>query len=283
MRGGHHLVHMGEALQSIDGLYVLKVKDFDIIVFYDSENIDFDTINMNNNYIKKMFPNVNYIEKKWPESINYSKIPTPSYFYKWLCMEYMIHNTDYDNIAYFDCDVIFLDDVSVMFDKYKEVFYGLYEGTSELMGKLIGTKNAMCSGQFFFKRELLLDIPIFFQKIMEKSKHLCDTINTTLDNHKDIPWIKTLMEQYAGHRVLMEYNILINPMHTSDIKFGSTTCDIEVLENDEIKIINSTTKIIHYTNNNAFIFVPKKYRNEDLNLLFKNNIVNKQLNRPLWG
>ena len=182
-----------------------------------------------------------------------------------------------------DCDVIFLDDVSVMFDKYKEVFYGLYEGTSELMGKLIGTKNAMCSGQFFFKRELLLDIPIFFQKIMEKSKHLCDTINTTLDNHKDIPWIKTLMEQYAGHRVLMDYNILINPMHTSDIKFGSTTCDIEVLENDEIKIINSTTKIIHYTNNNAFIFVPKKYRNEDLNLLFKNNIVNKQLNRPLWG
>ncbi len=30
MRGGHHLAHMGEALQSIDDLYVLKAKDFDI-------------------------------------------------------------------------------------------------------------------------------------------------------------------------------------------------------------------------------------------------------------
>ena len=36
-----------------------------------------------------------------------------------------------------------------------------------------------------------------------------------------------------------------------------TFIDNEIFD-EYIKIINPTTKIIHYTNNNAFIFVPKK-------------------------
>ena len=254
----------------------------DIIVFIDSADLQVNEINANGATIGDYFPSVKIIHKNWPESKYLNPIPLPDYFYKWLCLEYMVHNTNYKQIAYFDCDVFFLKDINDIFDCYPENFCGIYENYCDLKNKLIGKYYAMCSGQFIFEREKLINIPNILEKVIEKSNYLCANINKILDNHEKCYFFKTLMEQYAGHRVLLDYNIDITPMHTRDVCFGDGTCDIQIVDSD-IEIINCMTRVVHYTRKNAALFVKSKYRNEKLREEFSRQVINNKLTRRLWG
>lgn len=253
---------------------------YDIIVYYDFNNLNINTLNINS-YSLLNFPDIILINKPWTESIYYDNIPNPNYFYKWLCLEHIIHNYTYEKIIYLDCDIYCLDNIDKIFKNYDKEFYGMYEGYDELKLKLIGTPYAMCSGQFIFQRHILLNIPQLFQQVINKSKYLCDNAERLLDNHPNVTWIKTLMEQYAGHAVLLDNNIPITPINLTDIRFGIGTCDIDITE-DQSFIKDATTKIIHYTRKNAAIFVDQKYRNSNLQQEFNSQVINNKLQRHLW-
>ena len=71
----------------------------DVFVYCDLEDLHPSEININGRNIANSFPSVNIIYKSWPESKNYRPVPSPNYFYKWLCLEHIIHNTRYKNLA----------------------------------------------------------------------------------------------------------------------------------------------------------------------------------------
>lgn len=267
-------------LTALKSIYKYTNIIYDIIVYYDFNDLNIQRLNINS-YSLLDFPGIILINKPWVESKYYDNIPNPNYFYKWLCLEHIVHNYTYEKIIYLDCDIYCLDNINTIFQNYDKEFYGIYEGYDELKLKLIGTPYAMCSGQFIFQRQILLKIPALFEQVMKKSKYLCDNAARLLDNHPNVTWIKTLMEQYAGHSVLLDNNIPITPISLTDIKFGIGTCDVDI-SGDQILIKNATTKIVHYTRKNASIFVDPKYRNLNLRQEFHSQVINNKLQRHLW-
>lgn len=254
--------------------------DFDIIIYYDLGDYNFSNIHKYD--ITKLYPNVIFASKILPTNAHHPIIPNPSYYYKWLCIEDIVTYSSYNQIAYFDCDVIFLQDFNKLFDIYRYGFNGLFEGYDEFKIGLIGTPHGMSSGQFIFERKLLLNITGLFRQVIKKGAILCDIIDKSDKLARDKSWFKALNEQYAGHRVLLDHKIPIRCISTEHVKYGPTTCDI-IIDNQDVTIIKPTTEIIHYTNYNAFVFVPSRFRNEHLNEQFDRNIKHGKLNRFLWG
>ncbi len=258
-----------------------KNRDFDIIVYYDFSGKNIDEMSING-YSLTDFSEVKFIHKPWNESKNYNSIPKIDYFYKWLCIEHIVHNSQYEQIAYMDCDVIFQEDFNQTFQAHSEDFwYGLFEAPEELKFKLTGIDMCMPSGQFVFKRKLLLDKDLFFEKVLQKSDFYCSIAPKVLENHPSVPYILSLMEQYAGHSVLRDYNIPIKSLDPGHVSFGPGTCDIAMVDN-EPQIIDVRTRIIHYTGVNSPLFVPKKYRNEKLSRQLELIVKNNQLLRKVW-
>ena len=252
---------------------------FDVIVYYDIDTLCFSDMHYD---ATTLYPDVIFIQKVMPKGIYDRCIPNPKHYYKWLCLEDIIKYSSYHQIAYFDCDVIFLADLNKIFDKYNGSFYGLFEGYDALKIDLIGTPHGMSSGQFIFNREILLNIDHLFYKVISQGGNLCRIINSSDKDDSHKTWLNGLNEQYAGHKVLINHDISLDQISTRHVKYGPSTCDIAINGLD-IAITNVTTQIIHYTNYNAFIFVPSRFRNAHLNELYNRNIKNNKLNRSLWG
>lgn len=274
----HSLDYYSMLYYSLESLMKHKTSDFDIVVFYHIKLFDINAYMFLDQYnLKKDFPTVKFIELSNLDNCSVS------FLSKWMAIEKSL-TLDYDQFFYVDCDVIFLKDPGYIFDKYgDDKVWALFEGYTNHIVQLLGVENGQSSGQFVYSKNALKRIPKLYNAVDNAYNRLYNEWDRFIGIHskEHHEWVRTLLEQYAAQRVFIEAFLDIGRMSIDDIRYGVLTC-IAKFKDREIIISDTTTNIIHYTRNNAALFIPNRLRTPLLQRKFDILVKDNILSRDLW-
>lgn len=254
------------SLQSIKNFYN---NEFDIVVFYSTTDINFETYQHLEKYnLIRDFPFVKFIESDY--ATKYSNV----YMHKWYNFE-KVFKLGYDKVFYLDCDVFFTRSISYLFMKYSDhALIGLCEGYTKAIHDVLG-RPGLPSGQIIVDKETFLKLDNLYEKILIKQNELIIKANKTL-TELDANWFISLSEQYAAQMVFIDSKINIEFMDISDVCFGEGLFDIEI-KNHEVYIVNiMNTSVVHYFGKNGYLVCPKELHTENMKKLFNSNIVDNK-------
>ena len=265
---------------SLKTLMQVKSDDVDVVVFYSSKNFDFKNYNYLNKFnLFKDFPSVHFIQFNYPSYVN------NVYLHKWLALEKISNEFDYEKILYVDNDVFFLLNFDEVFHKYKNVnaIYGLFEGHVEHTEKLLG-RPGMSSGQFFFHKNALQKIDNLFSKVLTAYDFLVRKNKYFFGEDKPRHnFIFNLLEQYAGSKVFFDEGTELLSFSNRDISYGKEKSFRVKIYGQETSIVKSQSKMIHVVSGNLFFVLPSELRNYHLQKLYdryidsENNVVKSDL------
>jgi hypothetical protein len=179
---------------------------------------------------------------------------------KWYYIE-QAFKMNFSKVLFLDCDVIFFNDPSYIFEKYgNENAWSLYGGDDEIIGF-----PGLNSGQILLSDNIYNRIGEFFNKIYKKRQDLSKIAEIrynqgliSFGHYKSFCYYN---EQYSGQLVITEHGYSINSFDLKDIKWGlfdlgPITRDIH---NDKVEIIDNPKAILHYTTASVDQVVPLKY------------------------
>ena len=262
---------------SLETLMQHKKSDFDVVVFYQITLFDIHEYKFLDQYnLINDFPTVKFIELPKVEC------PVP-FLSKWAAIENSL-KLDYTQFYYVDCDVMFITDPGYQFDKYGgDKVWAIFEGTTNHVIMLLGVENGQSSGQFIYSKTAMSRIPEIYKKVDIAYKQLWKDWDRFIEIHPmdHHVWVRSLLEQYAAQRVFIEAFLDVDRMSIIDIRYGIYTCDA-TFKDGEITISNIITSIIHYTRNNAPLFIPNRLRTPLLQRKFNILVKNDILTRDLW-
>ena len=233
--------------------------NFKVIVFVsiDQEFTDFDFASythLSKFNLMRDFPEVKYVFG------DYCDHHDDAYMSKWYYIE-QAFKMNFSKVLFLDCDVIFFNDPSYIFEKYgNENAWSLYGGDDEIIGF-----PGLNSGQILLSDNIYNRIGEFFNKIYKKRQDLSKIAEIrykqgliSFGHYKSFCYYN---EQYSGQLVITEHGYNINSFDLKDIKWGlfdlgPITRDIH---NDKVEIIDNPKAILHYTTASADQVVPLKY------------------------
>jgi hypothetical protein len=249
--------------------------NYDIVVFLDSDR-EFDFINyyhLNKFNLIKDFPNVIFIKS------SYSKNHKDAWMSKWFHIE-KIFNQNYEKVFYLDVDTKFSGNPNEIFLLENNKIYAVFEAIYKQTEYILKT-NGMNSGTILIHKETFTKIPNFFNKALYKREELKKKadllVKQNLLTQQECDNFYFFSEQYGPQMLLLEYGLNIEVFDFNKINHIPDLNWLNIQWKTEGEhIINNEPKILlHYSNINDYLILPKKYHTENMKNKLKNAIQNK--------
>lgn len=230
---------------------------YDIVVAYSAPGIDFaqyrhlDRFNLMLNY-----PRVKFIASDYHE---HSSDP---YMHKWYNLD-RVFDLGYAQVLMLDCDTVFIDRISPMFDRYfhTNAVHVLLEGANSEFLHILGGPG-MGSGQVFISRQVWQQITDFYGQVKTQQAQITQQAKETM-SEPTAQWFTGLSEQYAAQLVLKDHGIMLNRIDQRDINYGTNSFSIEVVGNTAV-ITSINSRILHYLSKNDWIFMTPRLFTPDM-------------------
>ena len=254
---------------------------YDIVIYYSSP-FDLKKYNHYNNSKKynlfERFPYVKFIETDYRsngEKVGLDGMHLPfAAFHKWYCLNH-ICNMGYQNVFFTDCDVIYHDDINILFNKYKPNFnevYCLRESEQPNIIKVLD-ESGMNGGQHLINAKTIQKNPDFYYRCIYNYNQLIPKAKAVLDDYT-FKCFMNLAEQYAAQVSFNDCGIKLIPFDCSDICYGEGLYEESIIEN-RLRIKNIKPKILHYFGINGFKFVPFELMTDEMKKQYNQYVVEK--------
>lgn len=254
---------------ALDTLYKTGFNDeFDLFVYYFGVGYDIRSYKHFDGPedIFVDFPKVNFIH--FPFDISTS---SDVYFFKWKFVDHFFNHHNYDKVFITDSDLIFNKNPSYMFEKYgDDSAYVLWEDSNPIVKKVLG-RNGVAGGQIMLSRKLYQNNIINLYDKISKERNLLLSKAKAMLSEQEYLWFDNLSDQYSLMNTLINSNINIQPLDIKDICYGIIACNIEKYNDKEIKI-NFNTNILHYLGPYAYLFLPDRFKTQEMRQRFTEKI-----------
>jgi len=263
---------------------------YDIVIFYNSP---FDLKKYNhydndgNRYnLFERFPYAKFIETDYRKNgakvgLDGMQLPFAT-FLKWYCLNH-ICNLGYNNVFYADCDVVYRDNLNILFQKYKPLYdevYCLLEGERQHTKSVLG-EPGFNGGQYLLSCKTIKDKPSFYFNCIENYTKLMHKAKKVLDE-ETFKWFMNIADQYAGQVSFRDYKINLLSFDQSDICYGLGLYE-EIVKDNKLYINNIKPKILHYFGVNGFKFVPQELMTPQMKEQYKNYIKERLILNEVVG
>ncbi len=232
---------------------------FDVVVFMCCDDKNFDLLNYNhldNFNLVKDFPNVKFFKSDYDE--------TDAWMSKWYHMQ-KTFEIGYEKVFYIDCDTIFFDNPSPLFELESGSMYCLLEVSSHV-NDLILKQKGINSGHIVLDRKVYEKIFNFFPSLKIKRQQLIDQAKDLYElgiiNKQEFQHFTYFSEQYCAQMCMKDNDIELKLLDSHQINWGGSDRTIEYDHHGPVKIYPRPGIVLHYTTAGAHMYLPFAYHTQ---------------------